>query len=260
MTLRELAIFVAAMAASLLPRRVWRRLPGTFSMTTAAFASGLATFFAGAVVGIPGFLAHAHATTSLAIDAQLQRAYSDGNAGYSQGLSQGFAGLSIFTFLLLTPLGWLTLYLMVGGGLRMAAAWFDDPFGDPFLTGIDAVVWRVRARASARSAAAAREALEGPEVADRLVSAASAGIPDCDFVIVSSRRKAGWEHGTAVVTDDGCYRIGEPVEQTIAGRLRTLYPLRAHDDLEVIRRSVRYQLPQQATRSSQEIRRSGDQE
>jgi hypothetical protein len=118
-TLRTLAIFVAAMAASLLPRRVWGRLPGAFSMTMAAFASGLATFFAGAAVGIPGFLAHAHATTSLAIDAQLQKAYSDGNAGYSQGLSQGFAGLSIFTFLLLTPLGWLTLYLMVGGGLRM---------------------------------------------------------------------------------------------------------------------------------------------
>jgi len=245
------------MIASLLPKRLWPRLPGAFSMTTAAFASGLATFFAGAAVGIPGFLAHAHATTSLAIDAQLQKAASDGNAGYSQGLSQGFAGLSIFTFLLLTPLGWLTLYLMVGGGLRMAAAWFDDPLGDPILTGIDAVVWRVRARASARSAAAGRQALEGPEVADRVVSALAAGIPDCNFVIVSSRRKAGWERGTAVVTDEGCYRIGEPVERTIAGRLRTLYPLTAHDDLEVIRRSVRYEMPQ-ATKPSQEIRRPGD--
>ena len=47
----------------------------------------------------------------------------------------------------------------------------------------------------------------------------------------------------AVFTADGCYRLGEPVEQTIAGRLRTLYPLTAHDDLEVIRRSVRYDLP-----------------
>ena len=231
------------MLASLLPRRLWPRLPGTFSMTTAAFASGLATFFVGAAIGIPGFLAHAHAASSLAIDAQLHKVFTDPNAGYSQGLSQGFAGLSIFTFLLLTPPGWLTLYLMIGGGLRMGAAWFDDPFGDPILTGVDALAWRARARSTARSAAAAREALEGPEVADRIVSGSAAGIAGCDFVIVSSRRKPGWEPGAAVFTGEGCYRIGEPVEQTIAGRLRTLYPLTAHDDFEAIRRSVRYDLP-----------------
>ena len=247
--LRDASIFVAAMVASLLPHRLWLRLPGAFPMTTAAFASGLLTFFAGAAVGIPGFLAHAHAQTSLAIDAQLHHVFTDPDAGYSQGMSQGFAGLSIFTFLLLTPAGWLTLYLIGGGALRMGAAWFDDPFGDPILTGIDVIAARGRARATARAAAAGRAALEGPEVADRRVSGAAAGIAGCDFVIVSSRRKAGWERGTAVFTDEGCYRIGEPVEQTIGGRLRTLYPLTAHDDLEAIRRSVRYELPPQATKS-----------
>lgn len=244
MSLHEFALFVTAMVASLLPRRVWPRLPAAFPMTAAAFASGLATLFAGAAVGIPGFLAHAHAQTSLAIDAQLHQVFTDANAGYSQGLSQGFAGLSIFTFLLLTPPGWLTLYLIGVGALRTAAAWFDDPFGDPILTGIDGIARRVRARATARSAAARRESLEGPEVADRLVSGASAGIAGCDVVVVSSRRKPGWERGTVVLTEDGCYRIGEPVEQTIAGRLRTLYPLTAHEDLEAIRRSVRYEWPQ----------------
>jgi hypothetical protein len=98
-------------------------------------------------------------------------------------------------------------------------------------------------RKCSASTRAAREAVEGPEVADRIVTASAAGIPDCDFVVVSSRRKPDWERGLAVFTDDGCYRLGEPVEQTIAGRLRTLYPLTAHDDLEVIRRSVRYDLP-----------------
>jgi hypothetical protein len=237
------------MAGSLLPRRHWRRLPGSFPMETAAFASGLVTLFAGAAVGIPGFLAHAHATSSLGLDAELHRVFTDAG-GYRQGMVQGFAGISLFTFLLLTPAGWLTLYLMGSGVIRMGGAWFDDPLGDPVLTAIDAVVWRSRARRRDRAARVAREAREGPEVADRLVSGRAAGIPRCDFVIVSARRKPGWERGVAVFTADGCYRIGEPVEQTIAGHLRTLYPLTAHDDLEAIRRSVRYDLPPGAIRGS----------
>jgi hypothetical protein len=62
-------------------------------------------------------------------------------------------------------------------------------------------------------------------------------------VIVASRRKAGWEHGTTVFTADAAYRIGAPVERTIAGRLRTLYPLTEHKDFEAIRKSVYYDLP-----------------
>ena len=126
----------------------------------------------------------------------------------------------------------------------MGAAWFDDPFGDPILTGIDAVAWRAAARRRSGIDRASREALEGPEIADRVVSSAAAGIPGCDLVVVSSRRKPGWERGVAVFTEDGCYRLGDPVERTIAGRLRTLYPLTAHNDLEVIRRRVDYDLRQ----------------
>lgn len=231
------------MAASLLPRRVWPRLPASLQMGPAAFASGLAFLLAGAAIGIPGFLSHAHATTALGLDAELHHVFTSPDAGYRQGLVQGFAGLSIFTFLLLTPKGWLTLYLMIGGAVRMAAAWFDDPVGDPILTGIDALVWRGRARRRERLARSRREALEGPEVADRIVSSSAAGIPGCDIVVVSSRRKPGWERGVAVLTQDACYRIGAPVEQTIAGRLRTLYPLTGHRDFEAIRKSVRYDLP-----------------
>lgn len=231
------------MAAALLPHRHWRRLPARFPMESAAFASGLATLLAGAAVGIPGFLEHAHATSSLGLDAELSRVFHDPDAGYRQGLVQGFTGLSIFTFLLLTPKGWVTLYLMIGGGVRAAAAWFDDPIGDPLLTAVDAAVSSGHVRRRDRQARTARETQEGPEVPDRVVTGSAAGMPGADLVVVSSRRKEGWERGVAVLTQEACYRIGEPEERTIAGRLRTLYPLTEHRDHEAIRKSVRYDLP-----------------
>lgn len=232
-----------AMAASLVPYRHWHRLPSNLPVEAGAFASGIATTMAGAAIGVPGFLAHAQAATSLAIDSQLHKAFTDPAAGYSQGLSQGFAGLSIFTFLLLTPLGWLTTYLVVTGTIRGVAAYLDDFVGDPMLTGVDLVVSRVFSQRAARKAIEAREAAEGPEIADRVVTPDAAGIPGCDFVIVASRRKDGWERGVAVLTDEGCYRLGDPIERTINGRLRTLYPFTEHRDFEAIRRSVRYVLP-----------------
>jgi hypothetical protein len=242
------ARFVAAIAASLLPRRHWDALPPAIPVEMGAFASGIATLLAGTAIGIPAFIDHARQATSLGVDAMLHRTFTDPNAGYSQGLVQGFSGLSIFTFLLLTPIGWLTTYLVCTGTVRGIAAYFDDPVGDPLLTGIDAIVsGRLRIRRT-RKARAERETLEGPEVPDRVVSASAAGIPDCDFAIVSSRRKPGWEPGAAVFTRDGCYRIGEPVERTIHGRLRTIYPLTEHSDFEAVRRSVRYDLPPDFTR------------
>ena len=60
---------------------------------------------------------------------------------------------------------------------------------------------------------------------------------------MSSRRKPGWERGVVVYTTAAVFRIGEPVERTIAGRLRTLYPLAEHTDLEAVRKSVQYDMP-----------------
>jgi hypothetical protein len=231
------------MAGAWLPHRYWTRLPAEFPMNTAAFVCGLLTLLAGMAIGIPGFLDHAHATTSLGLDAELHRVFSHSDAGYRQGLVMGFSGLALFTFLLLTPTGWITLYLAITGTLRSAAAWFDDPIGDPILTGLDLIVSGQRANRRDRRARAARESLEGPEVADRVVSSAVAGLPGCDLVIVSSRRKPGWERGVAVFTSGKTYRLGEPAEHTESGRLRYLYPLTEHNDFEVIRRSVHYDLP-----------------
>src|SRR4029453_6201725 len=142
-----------------------------------------------------------------------------------------------------TPPGWLTLYLVGSGGVRAGAAWFDDPVGDPILTGLDYLLYGQRERRTARNEQRTRATLEGPETRDRVLSGATAGIPGCDLVVVTARRKAGWELGVVVYTADACYRIGDPVERTIAGNLRTLYPLTEHPDLEAGRKSDNYELP-----------------
>jgi hypothetical protein len=240
---RSLA-FMAAVVAALLPHRHWRRLPSWVPVDSAAFLSGILTIFLGTAVGIPGFLEHAGLNVSFINQAVVDEEMRNPKAaGYSRGMVQGFAGLSIFTFLLLTPAGWLTMYLMGSGGIRAAGGWFDDPVGDPILTLLDHSLFRRRERRREMDAKRTREALEGPEIADRVVSNTSAGIPGCDLVIVASRRKPGWERGVVVFTASTVYRIGEPVERTIAGRLRTLYPLSEHKDLEAVRKSVEYDLP-----------------
>lgn len=241
MLLRVLA-FALAIPAALLPHRLWRRLPASLPVESAAFASGILTLMAGAAVGIPGFLEHAGATVSMANQAVLDDALRS-NAGYNRGMVSGFAGISIFTFLLLTPAGWVTLYLIGSGGVRAGGAWFDDPVGDPILTGIDHLLLARRNRRLEAHERDTRQALEGPEFPDRVVSSAKANIPGCDLVIVSSRRKPGWARGVVVYTATTCYRIGDPAERTVAGNLRTLYPLTEHKDFEAVRKSVNYDMP-----------------
>ena len=229
--------------AAWLPQRYWRALPVWIPVERAAFVSGLLTLFAGAAIGIPGFLEHAGANVSFLNETMVSNAQRDPNVGYSRGMVQGFAGLSIFTFLLFTPQGLLTLYLLGSGAARAAGAWFEDPVGDPILTGVDYAVAGGRDRQRRGAQRRQREALEGPEVPDRAVTPAAAGLSGCDLVIVASRVKPGWEHGVTVFTADAAYRIGPPVERTIAGRLRTLYPLTEHRDFEAVRKSVHYDLP-----------------
>ena len=234
--------FALAVPAAFLPNRLWRRLPAWLPVESAAFASGILTLLAGAAVGIPGFLKHAGGNVSMANQAVLDDAMRS-NAGYDRGMVSGFGALSIFTFLLLTPAGWVTLYLIGSGGVRAGAGWFDDPVGDPILTGIDHVLVTRRERHLEAHGRDTREALEGPEIPDRVVSSAKAEIPGCDLVIVSSRRKPGWARGVVVYTATACYRIGDPIERTVAGNLRTLYPLTEHKDFEAVRKSVNYDMP-----------------
>ena len=233
----RLIAFLVAIVAALLPYRQWRRLPSSLPVESAAFLSGILTLLAGAAIGIPGFLEHAAETVSLGNAALLSGGF------WSRGMAQSFGGISLYTFLLLTPKGWLTSYLALSGGIRAGGAWFGDPMGDPTLTALDEITWRTTRRLGARHARESREALEGPEAPDRVATSKAAGVPGCDLVIVSSRQKEGWARGVVVYTATTCYRIGEPVERTIAGRLRTLYPLTEHTDLEAVRKSVQYDMP-----------------
>lgn len=242
MLLRSFA-WLLALPAAALPHRLWARLPWWLPIRSAAFIAGILTLLAGMAIGIPGFLNHAGANVSIANQGVLDAAMRDPGVGYERGAVAGAVSLSIFTFLFLTTEGWLTLYLVGTGGVRAASAWFDDPVGDPLLTGLDEILLRTGRQRRDSHERGARQALEGPEVADRIVSAANAEIPGCDLVIVSSRRKPGWERGVVVYTAAAVYRIGQPVERTIAGRGRTLYPLTEHTDLEAVRKSVQYDMP-----------------
>jgi hypothetical protein len=243
---RDLPGLFVGLFAAWLPFRRWYPLPDWILAERAAFASGLLTFLAGAAIGIPGFLEHAGANVSFLNESLVREAQRNIQVDYNRGMVMGFSGLSIFTFLVLTPKGLVTLYLLGSGAVRAGGAWFDDPIGDPILTAVDYAIAGRRDQHRRGRECREREALEGPEVADRLVSAAAAAIPGCDLVIVASRRKPGWENGVTVFTAQAAYRIGEPQERTIAGRLRTLYPLTEHKDFEAIRKSVQYDLPVKA--------------
>jgi hypothetical protein len=239
----DLVGLTLGLLAAWLPYRRWSALPVWILVERAAFASGLLTILGGAAIGIPGFLEHAGANVSFANQTIVTEAQRNAQVEYNRGLVMGYSGLSIFTFLFLTPAGLLTLYLLGSGGVRAGGAWFDDPIGDPILTGVDRLITGGRDHSREVAARKDREALEGPEIPDRAVTPAAANLPGCDVVIVASRRKPGWDAGVTVFTAEAAYRIGSPVERTIAGRLRTLYPLTGHKDLEAIRKSVHYELP-----------------
>jgi hypothetical protein len=233
---------LVAVGCAMLPRRYWPVLDEFFPVTEAAAPSGILTIVLAAAIGIPGFLHHAKAESDAHADAVAAALGTPDTVANRQFLS-GVNGLALFTFLLVTPAGWATMYLGLTGLVRSAGAWFDDPHGDFLLTLADAALVRSRRDRMTRNARVAREALEGPEVADRLVPGSQAGLPDAELVIIASRRKAGWDAGTVLLTDGPSYRVGTIVERTMHGRLRTLYPLTEHKDFEAFRRTVRYDLP-----------------
>lgn len=242
---RDLLGLIAAVAAAVLPVRLWDRLEPYVPVSACAAASGLLTMLAGAAVGIPGFLHHAAEMASATTQAMLTAAATPGvpDEAVTTAMPVGLTALSVFTFLLLTPTGWATMYLGGSGLLRAAGAMLDDPRGDPILSIVDAALLRAAGRTRTRVARERREALEGPAVPDRIVNGAKAGLPQADLVIVAARRHMDWDAGTILLTDGPAYRVGESSERTIAGRLRTLYPITEHKDLEVFRRTVRYEMP-----------------
>lgn len=148
-----------------------------------------------------------------------------------------------FAFALGTPLGLLATYLTLTGVYRSAAAAVGEARPDPVLGGLVAGARHLARRREHAASARAREAMEGPEVADRLVPASRVGIEGADLVVVASRRKPAWTPGTVLDCDGRWFRVGDAVERPFAVGLRTLYPLVETREAEVIRRLVPYVLP-----------------
>jgi hypothetical protein len=244
--------WIAGVAAAGLPKRWWPVLDPYVPASDSAGVAAIVTILAGAAIGVPGFIGHAteqvsrnnRAILDAATDQAARPPSSDKISDREWGRTFVTAsGLSLFTFIFLTPAGWASTYLGISGVWRAVAAAVDDPFGDPLLTGLDSLFLRTARRGRAHIARRRRESLEGPEVPDRILRGSQVGTADTEVVIVSSRRKAFWDAGTVVDAGDRWYRVIGIEERTIQGRLRTLYRLNEHRDHEVFRRPVRYDIP-----------------
>lgn len=233
---------IAAVAAALLPRHYWRALEPPLPVSNALLASALCTLLAGAALGVSGFLAHATETARANNEAYLQAAVRE--KGDTLPAPSGLNVLAIFTFFLLTPQGWASGYLMFSGGVRTAGALLDDPHGDFILTLIDGGIRRIGGATARRAAIDNRHLLEGPQVRDRILHGAQLDLPHADLVVVASRIKDAWDVGTVLLTNRGEFRIAGIEDRTIDGRLRRLYALAEHKDLEVFRRTVEYEFPE----------------
>ena len=225
----------------MLPRHYWPAFERSLPVHNATFVASLLTLLAGAALGITGFMAHLAEVTSANTAAYMEaapRAKTD-----DLPLPSALSGLSLFTFIFLTPQGWISTYLTVSGLVRTAGSQFDDPHGDLLLTAVDAGVRRYASHASAKTRDEQRHRLEGPRVRDRVLNGSELAMPEADLVVMASRIKDDWDHGTVVLSDDGEFRVVGIEDRTIDGRLRRLYALQRHTDLEAFRRTVRYEFP-----------------
>ena len=115
------------MAASLLPFRLWRRLPASFQMTHAAFVSGLAGFFLGAAIGLPGFYHHAKVRVSETNAAILKLAEQQIAAGMPEGDPREVkfeTGLNMFAIHVAWPLAGFAFILFLGEKIQADIALF----------------------------------------------------------------------------------------------------------------------------------------
>jgi hypothetical protein len=228
--------FVGGLVAATLPRPLWRRLEDRFPVSTMALGSALSTMGAGVLLGAHGFLSYTTPHASQLNEDFLRTPTRVWPAPF-------FSMFDLFIFALATPIGLFASYLSLSGFYRTLAAVTDDPRGDPLLSALHRRVTRTleKRRLAQEEAEYARRA--GPPVSDLLLTGQAARLAEAELVVVASRRKPGWERGVFVVTPDGWFRIGVPVERELHSGLRTLYPLTRIQDAEVARRMVAYQLP-----------------
>jgi hypothetical protein len=248
----SLAAWTAGVAAATLPKRWWPTLDPYVPATGSASVAAILTIFTAGIIGIPGFISYSTEQVALNNQAILAAAEdqasrpasaesaSDGDWGR---MIVGVSSLSLFTFIFLTPAGWASTYLGISGTWRGIASAVDDSFGDPILTGLDALILGGVRRTRSTIVRRRRESLEGPPVPDLVLRASHIGVTGAELVIVSARRKPLWDEGTVVNTGDRWLRVSSVEDRTIGGWLRTLYGLTEHRDSEVLRRRVDYKMP-----------------
>jgi hypothetical protein len=248
--------WLIAIAAAMLPRREWHRFEPPLPVHRAAIPAALLTVALGFGVGFNGFLRYAGGMASANNAAMLEsvqrsigRGETDEQAMVVTPGPAMFSAFALFAFVLLTPTGWLATYLVGSGTVRAVSAAVDDPRGDFILSGLQSLARSSVTGSREQRARRNRERREGPEVADLLGTAAWAGVAG-DYVVIASRRKAGWEPGVLVLTNDDWFRIGTVTDVEVDGRLRTLYALTRLETVEVVRRSVEYTLPRLSPRFS----------
>jgi hypothetical protein len=241
----SLVLWLLAVLAGSAPRRWWPSLERHLPMRSAAAVSGLATLAGGFFYGFGGFMTYATTLAGANNDWMLARlngptAPGDGAVGL---VPYGISALTLFIYLFFTPRGLFSTYLVVSGALRAISAWLDDSRGDPILSGADRAAVTLFEKNRRERRQIARERLEGREAPDVLQTGAWAGLPDFDYVVLASRRKAEWTSGAIILTASDWYKLGVAFDlQTPAG-IRTAYPLKKMDTVEVVRRGIRYELP-----------------
>lgn len=232
---------------TLLPARYWQ------DVRNGAYLSILLTAALGVRIGYAGFFERARQAGEEGAALAL-RLGAPGSAGGVGGVSQTEAvaaalmgnALTPLAFFLFTPMGWLADYLVLSAVFRGFTLAVDNPWGDPLLTAIDHVVRGKRDDTRARRQAEERELAEGPEDPDQVLECRKFAGKEADFVVVSSRRKEGWTLATTVIAESVRLRLGDPLEKTLEGRLRTCYPLKVIRDIQVDRRIVHYGWPKDA--------------
>lgn len=244
--MRSVIDAVLALPLTLLPRRYWQSFD--LPVLTAARFSGYITLLAGFAVGIPGYFRYLERLRSVSAISilevsKLQVAGKLPETAEVSAVPSAVYAIAPISFALFTPLGLFATYIVVTSIARLAAAYTEEPFGDPVMTGIDTLGRRLFGSHRVRTQRAERERLEGTDEPDRRYSGDWAGLTGVDFVVVSARRKPEWHQGTFVITSDGWFTLGEPFDRPTPNGLRTVYPLTLQTTNDVVRKSVSYELP-----------------
>lgn len=243
--MRSLIDRLLAIPCSLLPKRYWQSVD--LPVPNMAPLSSWLTMVGGFAVGVPAYFTYLdrlRGIKGLSIleisTAQLEERLPE--TAEVSAIPSALYMTAPLQFLF-TPLGLLAAYMVLSGLVRVAASYIDEAHGDPILSGADWLWRKVFTSQQQRTVRVARERLERIDEPDRRYDGEWAGLTGVDFVIVSSRRKPGWDTGTWVITDDGWFVLGEPFDRPMPNGLRTVYPLTAQTTLEAVRKSVPYQLP-----------------